>query len=87
MWWNNYGHGWMMDGWGWAMPFGGLLWLVVIALLIAAAVWLARVSWGAGEVSARPSPRTAALDMLNERFARGDIDREEYLQKKRDLQG
>jgi putative membrane protein len=87
MWWNNYGHGWMMDGWGWGMPFGGLLWLVVVALLIAAAVWLVRVSWGAGEVPARAGPRSSALDILNERFARGDIDREEYLQKKRDLQG
>jgi putative membrane protein len=85
MWWNEYGHGFGMFG-GWGMPFGGLIWLIIVALLIAAAVWLARASWTAGNIPAPAGPRASALDILNERFARGEIDHDEYLQKKRDLQ-
>jgi putative membrane protein len=30
--------------------------------------------------------RSAALDLLEQRYARGEIGREEYLEKKQDLQ-
>jgi putative membrane protein len=36
--------------------------------------------WGA------PPPASSALDILEERYAKGDITREEYLQKKQDMQ-
>ena len=34
-----------------------------------------------------PSSRSAALDLLEQRYAKGEIEREEYLQKKADLGG
>jgi putative membrane protein len=70
-------HGWMMDGW---MGFGGMWfgWLLVIAL-VAAVVWF--VARGA-----RGSNQPSALDVLDQRYARGEIGREEYEQKRRDLQ-
>ena len=68
-----------------------LIGLFILILLIAAAVWFVndmksgrnddgwpRIEWG--------SSRSHALELLEERYARGEISREEYLQKKRDLE-
>jgi len=81
---------WDMMGWGggnWLGPFGMFFWFLILALLIAAAVWFFRRkdrSSGEPPTSRRQS---SALDVLEERYARGEIDRDEYLQKKRDLTG
>ncbi len=76
------GHG--MGGWGggW-MPFGGIgfLLLVIVAVLVIG---------GIIRSVARPSeraPRAETLDLLDARYARGEIDREEYLQRRRDILG
>jgi putative membrane protein len=63
-------------GWGWlAMALAMLLvWATVAALLVAAA----RSWW--------PRPRTSARDVLDERFARGEIDADEYQARRRALQ-
>jgi putative membrane protein len=64
-----------LSGWGWAVMTIGML--VFWALLIAGGVLLVRAldrSSGAAAGSARSSPE----DVLAERFARGDIDEEEY---------
>jgi putative membrane protein len=74
--------GWWGNGWGWA---GWVLMSVVIvlfcALLIIAIVLAIRYLAGsrdtsAGTASYRPSP--PAEDLLAERFARGEIDEDEY---------
>jgi putative membrane protein len=68
-------------GWGWAgMGLGMLLFWV---LLIAAIVLLFRSSSGPG---GGRSHERSALDLLKERYARGEIEREEFLQKKHDLE-
>ncbi|MEW6689271.1 MAG: SHOCT domain-containing protein [Pseudomonadota bacterium] len=70
-------------GWGWGM-FGvvhTVLWWVLIVLGIAVlAKWLFR--------SGAPEGRGAgasALEILKERYARGEIGKDEFEQKKRDL--
>lgn len=69
-------------GWGWyGMGIGMLLFWV---LLIAAIVLLFRSSSGFG--GAGRSREKSALDLLKERYARSEIEREEFLQKKRDLE-
>ena len=75
-----YGHGHMMDGaWGW---FGGLLMMLLMIALIAAAVVLAFRFLGHAQ-----APRSGrALDILNERFARGEIDKTEFEERRRALQ-
>jgi len=73
-------HGyWMGDGW-----FGmGLWWLLLVALVVAVGVLVLRRA-----SSDNPSaPRETARDILDKRYARGEIDRDEYEQKKRDLAG
>lgn len=65
--------------------FGGglmmLWWLLPLALLIALIVYFVKPSTGASK-----RDRTA-LDILNERYARGEIGKEEFEQKKRDVAG
>ena len=78
----GYGHGWMMNGEG--MGFGFVFWLVILAIIIAGAVWFIRSQSLAGSQRS-PERRSPALEALEERYARGEIDREEYLQKKRDI--
>ncbi len=72
----------MMDGYGWGWWGTGhmLLWWVVIILGIVVLVrWLARSSPG------REHPPETALDILKKRYVRGEIEREEFERKKRDL--
>jgi putative membrane protein len=71
-------HDWMMNGWGSMGGFGFILWLVILALIIAGVVWFVR-SQPIGQ------RRSMGLDMLEERYARGEITRDEYLQMKRDI--
>ena len=66
-------HGW--TGWmGWGSAFGILWMLVLVGLAIAAAVALARVLLPDSD-----APRDdVALSVLRARFARGEIDEDEY---------
>lgn len=70
----------MNEGMGFGMGLGMLLFW---GLLIALAVVAIRATMGSGK-SARQA--RSALDILEERYARGEIGREEFEQKKRDLQ-
>lgn len=83
----TYGdHGWMWGGeWGWDhMIFGGLFmfvfWAAIIVLIVLAFRWL-----GGTHGTHLVAPPRTALDILKERYARGDIDKEEFLEKKRHL--
>ncbi len=77
-----WGWGHMMD-WGWGyMIFGGLMMVVfwggIILLIVLAVRWI-----GGSSADHTPSPASkSALDILNERFARGEIDKEEYEERK-----
>jgi len=69
------------DAWGWGM--GGLsmllFWGVVVVALVLLVKWMARGTGSRGE-------RTP-LEILKERYAQGEIGRDEFEQKKRDLGG
>lgn len=68
------------DGWGWGFfghGFGLLFWIIAIALVVALVMGL-RGGNGSGN---RPSAR----DVLKERYAKGEIDRDEYERKMKDL--
>lgn len=75
----DWGH---MGGWGWGMAVFGWLFLALIVVLVA---WLIWSTTRGGD--RRTSPGGNPLDVLDHRYARGEIDREEYLQRKEDLRG
>jgi putative membrane protein len=67
----------MMWGMSGMMVFMVLAWLLFIVALVAGAWWLVR--------SVAPHRRDNALSILRERYARGEISREEYESRRRDL--
>jgi len=85
----GYGPQWgMMGSWG-GYGFGLIhmvVWVVILIAIIVGVVWLVR-SMAAQGGHQLPSRRSPGLDVLEERYARGEINREEYLQKKRDITG
>ncbi len=79
-------HEWMGWGSGWGgMIFGPLVMIAWLAVLVAVVVLIVRWLGGAGASGVRPE-RTAR-DILDERYARGEIDREEYLRRRQDIDG
>ena len=70
----------MHDGYGFG---GGFMWLFWILLLVAVAWLVAIASRRAGGAGKKDD---SALEILEQRYARGEIDRDEYLQKRDDLQ-
>lgn len=77
---------WGYDGFGFGWGGMGIGMLLFWALIIAVVVALVRGLGGARSVASEPRPRErTALDILGERYARGDIDKNEFEQKRRDL--
>ena len=87
MWNGPYGMMGDWGGWGWFGPFHFIVPLLFWALIITAVVMLVRYATGWGGHSPRLDRRPPGLDVLEERYARGEINRDEYLQKKRDIIG
>ncbi|HWM48253.1 MAG TPA: SHOCT domain-containing protein [Xanthobacteraceae bacterium] len=59
------------------------IWPILLIAIVLAVVWYARGSLS-GALEAAPR-HSAGLDLLEERYARGEINRDEYLEKRRDL--
>lgn len=74
-------HDWNM-WWGgggmWLGPLSMILWLAVLVAIV-----VALVRWSGGAGSSARTPR----DILDGRYARGEIDREEYMRRRQDISG
>ncbi len=75
----------MMDGfgghgWGFGMGFG---WIIGLLILIAI-IWLVVRSVNQNNRPQQPGSKSA-LDILKERYARGEIDKKEFDERKSDL--
>lgn len=78
----------MMWGWSWGgMILGPLFMILVLAVVIAVAVLIVRSLGGPwqGTAPPYPSPGRTPLDILKERFARGEIDKNEFEDRRRAL--
>ena len=81
---DNWGGGWH-DGWGWGHMFFGsfmmlLFWGGLVILLVLAVRWIGTASPRGGDERV---PENRALGLLEERFARGEIEKEEFEERKR----
>ena len=86
---------------GWDGGIGGVfMWLLMVLFVAAIVVGVVLLVRGSSRGSAggsqamtpgspgpTPPPSSPALQVLDDRYARGDIDREEFLQRKQDLLG
>ncbi len=88
--WRGYG-GWGMGpgmmGWGSGMGWFGMIfmvafWIAVIVGIVFLIRWLV-VSTGTG--SLRASSEESALEIVKRRYARGEIEREEFEEKRKNL--
>lgn len=65
-------------GWGWAI-FMLLFWVAIIVGVVLLIKWLLK------QGTSKTTSKKTALEILNERYARGEIDDEEYEKRKRKL--
>ena len=78
-----YEWGWRMhpmSGWGWGVGMMAMM-LLFWGVVIFAGV--TGIRWFVGQTKAPPAD--SALTILRERFARGEIDKDEFETKKREL--
>lgn len=71
----------MGGGWGWGMAVMGLVMMISVIALV---VWAIVSSSRRSVEPSRSGDRAQAL--LDQRYAAGDIDRDEYLERKSDLE-
>ena len=71
----EYGHGWGM-GMGW--------WWIIGLIIIIAVIWMVVKGMNRNANTGQNSVKSA-LDILKDRYARGEIDREEFEERKKDL--
>lgn len=74
------GYRYGMMGYGW----GGLMMICLIVLIILGVVFLIRYLQPAGKENYR-GVENNALNILNERYAKGEITEEEYKRKKAEI--
>lgn len=76
--------GWDGDGWGslWGVAMM-LFWLLLLAAVLLGIIWFIRQ--GASRPNGVETTHDQALATLRERYARGDISKEEFDRIKRDL--
>jgi putative membrane protein len=74
---------WMWHPWGMgiSMLFMLLLWIIAIVGIVFLVRWVLDQT----TTRQRETPEDSALDILKKRYARGEINKEEYEEKKKDL--
>ncbi len=75
-----WNHGFWMGPWMWLISLAVFIGFIVVA------VWIVRwIGQGPPPRSTDTSQRDRALEILRERYARGEISREEFERMQRDL--
>ena len=83
----DWGMGPGMMGWGYGMGWFGMIimaafWIAVIVGIVFLIRWLVLSARAEGH---KAHPEDSALEILKKRYARGEIGKEEFEEKKKDL--
>ena len=73
------------EGMGWWMMFGGVWMILFLGGIIALIVWGVKKASEGKDSGFSGSQRHNPLDIAKERYAKGEISREEFEQIKKDL--
>lgn len=74
-----------MHGMGYYYPFhwfGLIIWFIFLLLIIVGIILITRFFMGT-----KTGGQKRAIDILKERYAKGEISKDEYLEKKKDITG
>lgn len=74
----------MMGGWGWGFGILGMLFWLALVVLIVVLVWRL-LDRGGRDGIRQEVDRETPHEILEKRYARGEIDRDEFERMKRDL--
>jgi putative membrane protein len=93
-WGGNYGRGGYggygpgMMGWGYGGWFSGIFGIIFLAAVVVGVFFLIRWIVSASERHSGQEPGTgdSAMEILRKRYARGEINKEEFEEKKKDLE-
>ncbi|MCK9188103.1 SHOCT domain-containing protein [Acidithiobacillus sp.] len=82
-----YMMGGFFNGYGWVgSAFMVLFWVLLCLLIFAIAAGVVFLVQAFTDRGIRGGEKNTALDVLHERYARGEIGRDEYLERRRDLE-
>jgi putative membrane protein len=76
--WGDWPGPWHMTGWGWG--FGWIFPLLMMVMLALCVFFMIRMFGGHGNL--HRDHTASALQLLNERFAKGEISKEEFEEKR-----
>jgi putative membrane protein len=74
-----------MMGFGWFGIFGAIFMLLFWILIIVGVVWFIKWLVEQGSGGSNGTSKKSALEILDEKYARGEIDDEEYEKRRRKL--
>jgi putative membrane protein len=78
----------MMNGFGghgWGMGMGMCWWWIIGLIIVIAVVWMFVKGMSLSNRPGNQPESKSALDILKERYARGEINKQEFEERKRDL--
>ena len=79
-------NGWMSGDWGHMSPFMGIAMLIFWGLVIYAVIMIVRGAKQNNKDASVSQQHETPLDILQKRYASGEIDHEEYNRIKNDLE-